>query len=107
MLEFDDEMQDVYKKMVYKPDVIYKARALVLAGYGTTLMLVMAVITWPCRDNVLEVLDRLRGAEPCCDDDDTIKKPVKIYPDQMHTTIKRFNYPPTPQHALTATIVTT
>lgn len=37
-------------------------------GYGTTLMLALAIITLPCRDNILEVLDRLRGLENNCDE---------------------------------------
>jgi len=40
-------------------------------GYGTTLMLAMAIITLPCRDNILEVIDRLRGLESHCEE--TIK----------------------------------
>lgn len=37
-------------------------------GYGTSLMLALAIFTLPCRDNILEVLDRLRGLENNCDE---------------------------------------
>jgi len=42
-------------------------------GYGITLMLALAIVTVPCRDNILEVMDRLRGFDS--NYDETIKDP--------------------------------
>lgn len=37
-------------------------------GYGTTLMLALAILTLPCRSSILEVIDRLRGVKRTCDE---------------------------------------